>query len=116
MESGGGVYSLPPSNFAAIDAVFKGRTVCCEEVDTFRAGEAMFRVGELSGSGVVAVPRVFSHDGGFCEALLVVDWRRVACEGVVGVSLGLRGELFGVEGRSVDGEPSLIEPGLRKGD
>jgi hypothetical protein len=76
----------------------------------------MFLVGELGGSGVLAVPRVFSHDGGFCEALLVVDWRRAACEGVVGVSFGLRGELFGVEGRSVDGEPSLMEPGLRKGD
>lgn len=116
IESGGGVYSLPLSNLAAIEAVLSGRTVCCVEVDTFRVGEGMFLDGEPRGSGVVAVPRVFSHDGGFCEALLVVDWRRVACEGVVGVSFGLRGELLGVEGRTVDGEPSLIEPGLRKGD
>lgn len=32
------------------------------------------------------------------------------------MSLGLRGELFGVRGRTVDGEFSLIELGLRKGD
>jgi len=30
--------------------------------------------------------------------------------------LGFRGELFGVDGRRVDGELSLMEPGLRKGD
>jgi hypothetical protein len=76
----------------------------------------MFLVGELGGSGVLALPRVFSHGGGFCDALAAVDWRRVACEGVVGVSFGLRGELFGVEGRRVEGEASLMEPGLRKGD
>lgn len=92
-----------------MDAVFSGRTVCCVDVDTWRVGDA-------GASGAVAVPRVFSHDGGFCDALLVVDWRRFAWEGVVGVSLGLRGELFGVKGRTVDGEFSLMEPGLRKGD
>lgn len=116
IESGGGVCSLPLSNLAAIEAVFKGRTVCCVDVDTFRVGEGIFLVGEVEGSGVVVVPRVFSHAGGFCEALLVVDWRRVAWDGVVGVSFGLRGELLGVDGRTVDGELSLMEPGLRKGD
>jgi hypothetical protein len=65
---------------------------------------------------VEVVPRVFSHEGGFCEALLVADCRRFAWDGVVGVSFGFSGELFGVDGRTVDGEPSRMEPGLRKGD
>jgi hypothetical protein len=90
-----------------MEAVLRGRG---------REGEGMFLVGELGGSGVLAVPRVFSHEGGFCGALPAVDWRRVTCEGVVGVSFGLRGELLGVVGRSVDGEASRIEPGRRKGD
>jgi hypothetical protein len=94
--------------------------VCCVDEDTCRVGELFLGgeralVGELGGSGDLVIPRVFSHDGGFCEALLAMD-RRFACEGVVGVSLGLRGELFGVVGRRVDGELSRMEPGLRKGD
>lgn len=108
--------SLPPSNLAASDAVLSGRTVCCVVVETCRVGDGRFLVGDVGASGAVAVPRVFSHDGGFCDALLVVGCRRVACEGVVGVSFGLRGELLGVEGRTVEGELSLMEPGLRKGD
>jgi hypothetical protein len=65
---------------------------------------------------VFGVPLVFSHEGGFCDALLRVAGRRFACDGVVGVSFGLRGELFGVDGRTVEGEPSLMDPGRRKGD
>jgi hypothetical protein len=76
----------------------------------------MLRVGEIGASAGAAVPRVFSHEGGFCEALLVVGCRRVACEGVVGVSFGFNGELLGVKGRTVEGELSRMEPGLRKGD
>jgi hypothetical protein len=108
--------SRPPSNRAASDAVLSGRVVPCVELDILRVGEGMFRVGDGGCSGAVAVPRVFSQDGGFCEALLVVDCRRLACEGVVGVSFGFSGELLGVEGRTVDGEPSRMEPGRRKGD
>jgi len=112
----GGVLSLPASNRAASDAVLSGRIVPCVELDTLRVGEGMFRVGDGGCSGAVDVPRVFSHDGGFCEALLAVDCRKVACDGVVGVSFGFSGELLGVKGRTVDGEPSRMEPGLRKGD
>jgi hypothetical protein len=32
------------------------------------------------------------------------------------VSFGFSGELLGVKGRTVDGELSRMEPGLRKGD
>lgn len=96
-----------PSKRAAIAAVFEGRTVFCVEEDTCR-------VGELGTSGAVGVPRVFSHDGGFWDALLVVGCRKGVCVGVLGV--GLRGELFGVEGRTVDGECVRGEFGLRKGD
>jgi hypothetical protein len=115
-SAGGGVLSLPPSKRAASDAVLSGRIVPCVEFETLRVGDGMFRVGESGGSGAVAVPRVFSHDGGFCEALLAVDCRSVACDGVVGVSFGFSGELLGVKGRTVDGELSRMEPGLRKGD
>ena len=103
-----------------MDAVLRGRTVFCVDEDSCRVGE-MFRVGErarvgeLGGSGDRVIPLVFSHDGGCCEALLATE-RRFTCEGVVGVSFGLSGELFGVVGRSVDGELSLMEPGRRKGD
>jgi hypothetical protein len=119
---GGGVaLSRPPSNRAASDAVLSGRTVLCDEDDTLRdvsrVGDGT-RKGEVGAkSCVLVVPRVFSHEGGFSEALLVVDWRKFACEkGVVGVSFGFSGELFGVDGRTVDGEASRIDPGLRKGD
>ena len=73
-------------------------------------------MGELGGSGVAVVPRVLSHEGGFGDAGLAAVGRRLTCDGVVGVSLGFSGELFGVEGRRVDGEASRIEPGLRNGD
>jgi hypothetical protein len=116
LSTGGGVLSRPPSNRAASDAVLKGRTVACVDEDTLRVGDGMLRVGDIGASMVFAVPRVFSHEGGFCEALLVVDCRSVACDGVVGVSFGFNGELLGVEGRTVDGEFSRIDPGLRKGD
>lgn len=96
--------------------MLRGRTVACVEDEMLRVGEEAFREGERGASGTVAVPRVFSHDGGLCEAFPTVDWRRFSCEGVVGVSFGLRGELFGVVGFNVDGEASLMEPGLRKGD
>lgn len=58
--------------------------------------------GELGASRALAVPPVFSHGGAFCEA--------------AGVSLGFSGELVGVEGRAVEGEPCLTEPGRPKGD
>jgi hypothetical protein len=90
--------------------------VCCEDVDTWRTGDARFRVGESGGSGVFVVPRVLSHEGWFCVALVVVDGCSVACEGVVGVSFGFSGEVFGVKGLTVAGELSRMEPGLRKGD
>lgn len=72
--SGCGV-KLAPSNRAAIDEVFDGRTVCCVEDEICRIGEAGCRVGEVGASGAVVVPRVFSHDGGLADALLVVECR-----------------------------------------
>lgn len=109
--------SRPPSKRAANDAVLSGRIVPCVEDDTWRVGDTRFLVGEGGCSSVFAVPLVFSHDGGgFCVALLAVDCRSVACEGVVGVSFGFNGELLGVKGRTVDGEASRMEPGRRKGD
>jgi hypothetical protein len=45
-----------------------------------------------------------------------MDRRLGVCAGEVGVSFGLSGELLGVDGRRVDGELPLMEPGLRKGD
>jgi hypothetical protein len=115
--SGGVTLSRPPpSNRAASDAVLRGRTVPCVDDETLRVGDGMFRMGDVGASAVFVVPRVFSHDGGFCEALLVVDCRKLTCEGVVGVSFGFKGELFGVKGRTVDGEASRMDPGLRKGD
>jgi hypothetical protein len=112
----GGVLALPSSNRAASDAVLSGRTVAAVEYDALRVGEGIFRAGDRGGSAVLA--RLFSHAGGFCEALLMVACRRLACEGVVGVlSFGFNGELLGVRGRTVvDGEASRIDPGLRKGD
>jgi len=119
MDRGGGVSSLAPltlSNLAAMDAVLNGRTVFCEFEEAFRVGERLRR-GELGGSGVAVVPRVLSHEGGFGDAGLAAVGRRFTWDGVVGVvSLGFKGELFGVDGRRVDGEASLIEPGLRNGD
>lgn len=119
MDRGGGVSSLALapalSNFAAMDAVLSGRTVFCDVEEAWRVGERL-RMGELGGSGVAVVPRVLSHEGGFGDAGLAAVGRRFTCDGVVGVSLGFRGELFGVEGRRVDGEASRIEPGLRNGD
>lgn len=107
-RSAGGVsLELVPSNRAAIEAVFEGRTVCCVEVETCR-------VGELGTSGAVVVPRVFSHAGGLIEALLVVELRRGVCEGVV--AAGFRGELVGVAGRTVEGEWARGEAGRRKGE
>lgn len=90
-----------------MDAVLDGRTVCWVDVETWR-------VGELGASGAVVVPRVFIHEGGFCEALLVVDWRSGVWEGVFGV--GFSGEVVGVDGRNVDGECVRGEPGRRKGE
>lgn len=108
MRSVGGVLvELAPSKRAAIDAVFEERNVCCVEVETCR-------VGELGASGAMAVPRVFSHAGGFTEALLDVAFRRGVCEGVVGN--GFRGELDGVVGRTVEGECARGESGRRKGE
>lgn len=115
-SASGGVLSRPPSKRAASEAVLEGRIVDCVEDDTFLVGDGMLRVGDIGASVGVAEPRVFSHEGGFCEALLVVDCRRLACDGVVGVSLGFNGELLGVDGRTVEGEPSRMEPGRRKGD
>ena len=90
--------------------------VPCVDEETFLVGDGMFLVGDIGASFGVAEPRVFNHEGGFWEALLVVDCRKCACDGVVGVSLGFSGELLGVDGRTVEGEPSRMEPGLRKGD
>lgn len=123
-ERGAGVSSLAvPSNMAAIDAVLRGRPVpWAVGGGALRVGET-WRPGEAGGSGVPDRVRVCSHGGGFCDAGPVAGagaaaaaGRRFACEGVLGVSLGLRGELFGVEGRRVEGEASLMEPGRRKGD
>lgn len=70
----------------------------------------------MGGSPAVAVPPVFSHSGAFWEALLVVAWRRGAGDRALGVLFAFSGELVGVEGRAVDGEPCLMEPGRPKGD
>lgn len=75
IASGGGVSPMPLSNFAAMAAVPSGRAVCCVDEEAWRIGEARLRVGEVGASGATAVPRVFSHDGGFCEALTVVGRR-----------------------------------------
>lgn len=113
--------SRVPSKRAAREAVLRGRTVCWEEVDAWRVGDATlrvgerFRLGERGGSGVFVVPRVLSHEGWDCVALLFDAWS-VDCEGVVGVSFGFKGELFGVNGLTVAGELSRMEPGRRKGD
>jgi hypothetical protein len=109
-----------PSNLAAMDAVLNGRTVICDDEDTFRVGETWragerFRAGEV-GSGVPDSLLVFSHDGGFCDGMPPMDRRLGVCAGEVGVSFGLRGELFGVDGRRLPGELCLMEPGLLKGD
>jgi hypothetical protein len=115
-ESGAGVSSLAaPSNMAAMEAVLRGRAVLCVVGPALRVGETL-RPGEAGGSGVPEVVRVCSHGGGVCDDPLGAAGRRFACEGVVGVSLGLSGELFGVEGRRVEGDASLMEPGRRKGD
>jgi hypothetical protein len=115
-DSGAGVSSLAvPSNMAAMEAVLRGRAVLCVVEGALRVGETL-RPGEAGGSGVPEVARVCSHGGGVCDALAAAVGRRFACEGVVGVSLGFRGELFGVEGRRVEGDLSRMEPGRRKGD
>jgi len=99
-----------------MEAVLRGRTEFCPMKETLRVGEPL-RAGDV-GSGVADVLRVCSHGGGDWGPLPgpVPAGRRFACEGVVGVSLGLSGELVGVEGRSVLGDDSLMEPGRRKGD
>lgn len=116
MERGDGVLSRTLSNLAAIEAALIAGRVDCVGESTCRVGETAFRVGDTGASGAVVPPRVFSHDGGFCVGLFAPVGRRFACDGVVGVSLGLRGDVFGVVGRRAAGEPSLMEPGLRKGD
>jgi len=119
-ERGGGVSECDWSNLAAMDAVLSGRTVAWVDEEPLRVGEGtgegMFRLGDAGASRAVAVARVFSHEGGFCDALPAAGWRRFSCEGVVGVSFGLRGELVGVVGFAVDGDASRMEPGRRKGD
>jgi hypothetical protein len=102
--AGKALLELAPSNRAAIEAVFEGRTVCGVEVDTCR-------VGEVGRSGAVDVPRVFNHAGGLIEAL-----RRGVCESV-GVDVGFRGEVDGVDGFTVvEGECVRGGVGRRKGD
>lgn len=97
-----------------MDAVLEGRML---EAETCRVGEGMLREGEVGESGAADVARVFSHEGGFCGGRPMDEGRRRAAgEPVSGVSLGLRGELFGVEGRSVLGDCGRMEPGRRKGD
>lgn len=110
-----GVLEVVPSNLAAIEAVFDGRTVCCVDEDTFLVGDPIFLVGELGGSATVVVPRVFSHAGGLLDALLVVDCRRGVCDRVP-LPEGFRGELVGVEGRRVEGECASGELGRRNGE
>ena len=148
LEISGGVLdlSLPPSNFAASDAVLSGRGLAFVELDVLRvysgrsgrsrAGDSSCGPGEsgrssregerkcdgeLGRSPALAVPAVFNHDGACCEALLVVAWRRGAGDKAPGVSFGfsgepVSGEPVGVEGRAVDGEACLMEPGRPKGD
>ena len=72
--------------------------------------------GELGGSAALAVPPVFSHGGAFCAALPVLVGRRATGDDAPEASFGFSGELEGVEGRAVDGEPCLMEPGRPKGD
>jgi hypothetical protein len=57
--------------------VLSGRTVFCEEEDSCRVGDS-WRNGEVGPSGVLLEFRVLSHEGGFCEALLMVDCRNAA--------------------------------------
>lgn len=102
----------PPSKRAAIEAVLEALMVCWVDVETWRDGD-------LGGSGSREAPRVLSHGGGFCEALLAVDFRSGVCRGVL-PGVGFSGLLPGVVGRAVvDGEfpgecASVL--GRRKGD
>lgn len=86
-DRGGGVSAFPWSNLAAIDAVLSGRTVAWVDEETLRmgegmgegrflVGEGMFLLGDVGASGTAAVARVFSHEGGFCDALPTVEERR----------------------------------------
>lgn len=118
--SGGRASEWAWSNLAAMDAALSGRAVAWVDGETLRVGEGIgegrFLPGDAGASRAAAGARVLSHEGGFCDAWPAAEWRRLSCEGVVGVSFGLRGELVGVVGFAVDGEASRMEPGLRKGD
>jgi len=107
---GGGGVLAPVSNFAAIEAVEARRVLCVDE-DTLRVGDlgASRRLEVLLGS------RLCSHGGGFCEALLAAELRSGA--GWVGV-VGFSGELFGVDGLTVEAEGDWARGvlGRRKGD
>lgn len=69
--------------------------------------------GELGRSPAPVVAPVLSHGGASRDELLV---RSGAGDEAPGVSFGFSGELLGVEGRAVDGEPCLMELGRPKGD
>lgn len=103
----------PPSKRAAMDAVLEALIVDWVDVETWR-------VGDLGKSGSREFARVVSHAGGFCEALLTVALRKGVWFGVAGLlGVGFSGELVGVRGRAVDGEPAGDCPsvlGRRKGD
>lgn len=113
-RSTGGELGLGPSNFAAREAVFEGSIVCCVDGETWRVGDR--RVGDVGASGAVLVPRVFSHDGGWLEALLAAAFRSGVLDGVGVDAEGFRGDEPGVAGRTVDGEGGSGEVGRRKGE
>lgn len=106
---GGGVLA-PASNFAAIEAVEARRVLCVDE-DTLRVGD----LGASRRLEVLLDSRLCSHGGGFCEALLAAELRSGA--GWVGV-VGFSGELFGVDGLTVEAEGDWARGvlGRRKGD
>ena len=100
------------SNCGPGDSALDGDNGSLEGDRSSRDGERRCE-GEAGTSPGLAIPPVFSHDGPVCEPVLL--WRG-AGDDPAGVSLGLSGELVGVEGRAVEGEPCLMEPGRPKGD
>jgi len=109
VRSRAGDSSCGPGDCGSLEGDRSSREGDCESRDGDRSCK-----GELGGSPTFAVPAVFSHGGAFCEGLAVA-WRSGAGDRALGV-LDFSGELVGVEGRAVDGEPWRMEPGRPKGD
>jgi hypothetical protein len=110
VRSRAGDSSCGPGDGGSLDGDRSSLDGDCESRDGDRSCE-----GEPGASPAFAVPAVFSHGGAFWEALLVVGGRSGAGDKALGV-LDFSGELVGVEGRAVDGEPWRMEPGRPKGD